>query len=89
VLMATKPKPEPDHRISMKGTKEGLVMTIGEGELPPLMDELAGHLQHKAPFSRGARVILDTGPRELTTEDVRRSSPQYPSAAPEGDSSHR
>jgi len=72
VLMARKPKPEPEDRISLKGTKEGLVVTVGEGELLPLMNELARHLQHKAPFFGGAQAILDTGPRELTTEDVGR-----------------
>ncbi len=72
MLMARKPKAEPEDTISIKGTKEGLVVTVGEGELLPLMNELARHLQHKAPFFGGAQAILDTGPRELTTEDVGR-----------------
>lgn len=64
-------KAESADRISIKGTNEGLVVTIGEGEWSELMDELTKHLQHKPAFFSGAQAILDAGPRELATEDLR------------------
>ncbi len=58
-------------KISIKGTKEGLVVTVGDGEWPELMNELSSYLQDEAAFFTGARAILDTGPRELAAEHLR------------------
>lgn len=66
-----KPVQRTAEKISIKGTKDGLVVTIGEGEWPELINELTSHLQHEAAFFSGARTILDTGPRELATEHLR------------------
>ena len=66
-----KPNSEPANNIYIKGTREGLVVTIGQSEWPELMNELTRHLQHKAAFFSGAQAILDAGPRELATEDLR------------------
>ncbi len=66
-----KPKPKPADNICIKGTREGLVVAIGEGEWCELMNELTSYLQHEAAFFSGAQAILDAGPRELTTEDLR------------------
>jgi septum site-determining protein MinC len=62
---------ESAEKISIKGTKEGLIVTVGEGEWSELVSELARHLQRKATFFSGAQAILDAGPRELAPEDLK------------------
>jgi septum site-determining protein MinC len=57
--------------ISIKGTKEGLVVAIGEGPWPDLVAQLEDDLQRKAAFFDGAHAILRVGTRELATEDLR------------------
>ncbi len=56
--------------ISIKGTREGLVVTIGGGKWSELMNELTRHLRDKTSFFGGAQAILDAGPRELVIEDL-------------------
>jgi septum site-determining protein MinC len=56
----------PNERISIKGTSDGLVITIGAGAWPSLIDELDQHLSQKAAFFKGGRVALKVGPRQLT-----------------------
>jgi septum site-determining protein MinC len=53
-------------RIAIKGTSNGLVITIGAGAWQNLVDELEGHLSKKASFFKGGRVALQVGPRQLT-----------------------
>jgi len=50
MIMTRKPKQESAGKVSIKGTKQGLVVTLGEGEWAELMNELTRHLQHKAAF---------------------------------------
>lgn len=59
-----------DDRVRIKGTSEGLVITLGPGELKSLLRELDERLSHTASFFRGGRVALHVGPRELSTEDL-------------------
>lgn len=56
----------PNERIVIKGTSEGLMITIGAGAWPGLVDELDHHLGQKASFFKGGRVALRVGPRQLT-----------------------
>jgi septum site-determining protein MinC len=53
-------------RITIKGTSDGLIVTIGAGAWPGLVDELNRHLSQKASFFKGGRVALRVGPRQLT-----------------------
>lgn len=53
-------------RVTIKGTSEGLVVTIGAGAWPGLVAELDQLLGQKASFFKGGRVALRVGPRQLT-----------------------
>lgn len=53
-------------RIAIKGTSNGLVITIGAGAWQNLVDELEQRLSKKASFFKGGRVALQVGPRQLT-----------------------
>jgi septum site-determining protein MinC len=59
-----------DDRVRIRGTSEGLVITLGAGDLGALLIELDERLGSTASFFRGGRVALHVGPRELTTEDL-------------------
>ncbi len=58
--------------ISLKGTREGLLITLGDGEWPDVLAELAIQLgkPSAADFFRGASVRLETGDRELTSAQL-------------------
>ena len=53
--------------VSFKGTREGLLVTIGEGAWHDLLSELAKQLERPGAqaFFRGARVLLETGERAI------------------------
>jgi len=59
-----------DDRVRIRGTSEGLVITLGPGDLGVLLRELDERLGSTASFFRGGRVALHVGPRELTVEDL-------------------
>ena len=47
--------------VQIKGIRDGLLVTLGEGEWPELQSALLNHIQEKAAFFQGARVALDVG----------------------------
>lgn len=53
-------------RIVIKGTSDGLLITIGAGVWPGLIEELDQRLGERASFFKGGRVALLVGPRQLT-----------------------
>jgi septum site-determining protein MinC len=53
-------------RIGIKGTSDGLMITLGAGAWPGLVEELDQRLGEKASFFKGGRVGLIVGPRQLT-----------------------
>ena len=53
-------------RINIKGTSDGLIITLGAGGWQGLLDELEQRLGEKASFFKGGRVGLAVGPRQLT-----------------------
>jgi septum site-determining protein MinC len=59
-----------DDRVRIRGTSEGLVITLGAGDLGSLLRELDKRLSSTASFFRGGRVALYVGLRELTTGDL-------------------
>jgi septum formation inhibitor MinC len=69
--MVRKRRPRIADTIAIKGTKEGLVVTTGEGDWREVVTELAKHLEEKVSFFNGAHAILNTGPRELSPEEIR------------------
>ena len=60
---------EPD-RIAIKGTRQGLLITLGEGPWDALMEALARRLEKGAAFFRGGRAALDVGSRPLDEPQI-------------------
>jgi septum site-determining protein MinC len=58
--------------ISFKGTREGLLITLGEGAWHEVLNELAMQLSRPSAqsFFKGARVILDTGGRPVAVIEL-------------------
>ncbi len=47
--------------VQIKGIKDGLLVTLGEGTWPELEGALFQHIQERSGFFQGARVTLDVG----------------------------
>lgn len=58
-------------RVTIKGTGDGLVITLGEGPLPAVLEEMEGRLAARASFFLGGRVALQVGGRPLSVEQIR------------------
>jgi septum site-determining protein MinC len=62
-----------DHmNISFKGTREGLLITLGEGAWSDVLTELTTQLSRPSAqsFFKGARVILETGERPIAVTEL-------------------
>lgn len=57
-------------RIAIKGTSNGLVISIGPGVWQGLVEELDIQLGERASFFKGGRVALRVGPRQLTSAQI-------------------
>lgn len=57
-------------RITIKGTSSGLIVTMGGGVWPGLVEELDSQLNERASFFKGGRVALDVGPRQLALAEI-------------------
>ncbi|MBC7235261.1 MAG: septum site-determining protein MinC [Chloroflexi bacterium] len=58
--------------MSIKGTREGLTITLGDGDLATMLDDLEQHLKMQEAFFRGGAVALRAGERLLTQEELAR-----------------
>ena len=58
--------------VTIKGTKEGLLVTLGDSELASLLEELQQRLRPTVSFFRGGQVILDVRDRTLNAEELAR-----------------
>jgi septum site-determining protein MinC len=56
--------------VTIKGTSNGLVITLGEGPLAAVLDEMEAHLNSRASFFVGGRVALRVADRALSVEQV-------------------
>ncbi len=58
--------------ISFKGTREGLLITLGEGVWHDVLNELGTQLNRPSAesFFKGARVILETGARPIAVTQL-------------------
>ncbi len=56
--------------VSIKGTKNGLLVTLGQGELASLLAELEERLSGTASFFKGGQVALQVGQRQLSVEEI-------------------
>jgi septum site-determining protein MinC len=58
--------------ISIKGTREGLAVYLGQGDLDGILDVLSRHLKQQGAFFRGGVVTLEAGDRPLSVTDIAR-----------------
>lgn len=56
--------------VTIKGTSDGLVITLGEGPLRAVLDEMEGRLAARASFFLGGRVALRVEDRPLSVEQL-------------------
>lgn len=56
--------------VTIKGTSEGLVISLGSGPLNAVLDEMTARLDAKASFFIGGRVALRVGDRPLSAEQL-------------------
>ncbi len=47
--------------VRIKGVRDGLLVTFGEGEWPELQDALFSHIEERENFFNGAKLALDVG----------------------------
>jgi len=52
-------------RVEIKGIREGLLVTVGEGEWGEIERSLIEQVQRRSAFIQGARLTLDVGQHEL------------------------
>lgn len=57
-------------QMHIKGIKDGLLITLGEGDWAELEAALLAHVEGKAAFFQGARVALDVGNHILRAADL-------------------
>ena len=57
-------------KIHIKGIRDGLLVTLGEGPWPELRDALLEHVQQQAQFLQGARLAIDVGNRILRAAEL-------------------
>lgn len=50
-----------DRRIQIKGIRDGLLVTFGEGDWNELREALLDYIQQQAGFFKGARMAIDVG----------------------------
>ena len=56
--------------ITIKGTSDGLVITLGDGPFDKIVGEMEAQLISKASFFVGGRVALRVGDRALSSEQL-------------------
>ena len=56
--------------IQIKGIRDGLLITLGEGSWPDVRDALLDHVQKQAQFLQGARLALDVGNHILRAAEL-------------------
>lgn len=63
--------------INIKGTKDGLLFTLGTGEDETVFLALVQELALKREFLKGSKVTLDVGPRPLTRRQLAQLLKQF------------
>ena len=56
--------------VTIKGTSDGLVITLGEGSLPVVLSQMKTQLSSRASFFLGGRVALRVGNRALSEDQL-------------------
>ncbi|MBE0410583.1 MAG: septum site-determining protein MinC [Anaerolineales bacterium] len=56
--------------MQIKGIREGLLITLGEGTWLEARQALLDHVKQQADFLHGARIIINVGPQEIRAADL-------------------
>jgi septum site-determining protein MinC len=56
--------------VTIKGTSDGLVITLGAGPLDTVLGEMEARLLSRASFFRGGRAALQVGDRPMSVEQL-------------------
>jgi len=56
--------------VAVKGIRQGLLITLGEGPWEERMSRLAARIEAGATFFRGGRAVLDVGERRMVREQI-------------------
>lgn len=59
-----------ESNVRIRGTSEGLIVSLGTGDWPDLLAELDARLGQTPDFFRGGRVAVDVGRRLLEVEEI-------------------
>jgi septum site-determining protein MinC len=57
-------------KVQIKGIREGLLITLGDGEWSEVRDTLISHIKEQNEFLRGARIALDVGNHPLNAVEL-------------------
>ncbi|NLE77007.1 MAG: septum site-determining protein MinC [Chloroflexi bacterium] len=63
-------RPVAEERVTIRGTRDGLVVILGPGELSALLAQLDSHIAQRPAFFRSGRVALEVGRRSMGSEDL-------------------
>ena len=58
--------------VTVKGIREGVLITLNSGDLADVLDRLAELVESRQTFFSGGKVALRVGDRKLTFQDVAR-----------------
>jgi septum site-determining protein MinC len=61
---------DPKNRFPIKGFREGLLITLGEGDWQGLINELLVQIDGQLAFFKGAKVAIDVGERKLKAVEI-------------------
>jgi septum site-determining protein MinC len=64
--------PKIPSQVTIKGIREGLLVTLSEGEWPDLENALLDHVDHQSAFLKGAQLTLDVGNQILKAAEIGR-----------------
>ena len=56
--------------VQIKGIREGLLITLGEGDWPEVRAALFEHIEGQVDFLRGGKLIIDVGNRVLRAAEL-------------------
>jgi septum site-determining protein MinC len=56
--------------VQIKGIRDGLLITVGDGEWEELQREIIKHVEEKAAFFKGAKISLEVGNRALEEAEL-------------------
>ena len=59
-----------DDQITIRGTRDGVALALGEGAWAELITGLQGRLRTTASFFKGARVLMDVGARATNASEL-------------------